>query len=119
MSTFVYQGNKQPMKCIAAVYDGWRHHQCKNSQIIGDFCKIHDPDTVAEKQVARFAKWDARQAARQAMFEAPGKRIAELEAALRAILPFVPTSTAKEGGAVAYSEHVRAADMVRAALGIK
>lgn len=38
-----------------------------------------------------------------------------LEAA-QAILPFIPTTSAGEGGAAKYSEHVRAADKVRAAI---
>jgi hypothetical protein len=36
--------------------------------------------------------------------------------ALKAIEPFIPTSTASEGGACSYSDHVKAADTVRAAL---
>ena len=44
------------------------------------------------------------------------KRVAELTEALESIIPFIPKSSAKEGGAVAYSEAVRAADKVRAAI---
>lgn len=36
--------------------------------------------------------------------------------ALEAILPFIPVTTASEGGAAKYSENVKAADMVRAAI---
>ena len=36
--------------------------------------------------------------------------------ALCSILPFIPTTTAKEGGAPSYSSHIRAADKVRAAI---
>lgn len=36
--------------------------------------------------------------------------------ALQAILPFIPVTSAKEGGASGYSEHVRAADMIRDAI---
>ena len=36
--------------------------------------------------------------------------------ALEAILPFVPRTSASEGGASKYSENVKAADMVRAAI---
>jgi predicted RNA-binding Zn-ribbon protein involved in translation (DUF1610 family) len=44
------------------------------------------------------------------------KAAPELLAALQAILPFVPVSSAKDGGAVKYSANVAAADAVRAAL---
>mgnify|MGYP001544477645 CR=1 FL=1 len=40
----------------------------------------------------------------------------ELLEALQAILPFIPITSAKEGGASAYSENVRAADKVRYAI---
>lgn len=40
----------------------------------------------------------------------------DLLEALEAILPFIPVTTASEGGAAKYSENVRAADMVRAAI---
>lgn len=40
----------------------------------------------------------------------------ELLEALRAILAFIPITSALEGGASAYSENVRAADKVRAAI---
>lgn len=40
----------------------------------------------------------------------------ELVEALKAYLPFIPITSAKEGGASAFSENVRAADMFRAAL---
>ena len=36
--------------------------------------------------------------------------------ALQAIEPFIPTTSAADGGAAAYSANVRAADMVRAAI---
>lgn len=36
--------------------------------------------------------------------------------ALEAILPWIPSTTAAEGGAARHSENVRAADMVRAAI---
>ena len=36
--------------------------------------------------------------------------------ALEAILPFIPRTSASEGGASKYSENVKAADMVRAAI---
>ncbi|WP_081542589.1 hypothetical protein [Chromobacterium violaceum] len=39
-----------------------------------------------------------------------------LLAALEAIEPFLPVTTAADGGAAAYSTHVRAADLVRAAI---
>ena len=41
---------------------------------------------------------------------------AELLEALKAISPFIPTTSAKEGGAAKFSENVRAADAVRAAI---
>ncbi len=41
---------------------------------------------------------------------------AELLEALLAILPWIPTTSANEGGASKYSENVRAADKVRAAI---
>lgn len=40
----------------------------------------------------------------------------ELLAALQAYEPFLPKSTASEGGAAAYSAQVKAADVVRAAI---
>lgn len=40
----------------------------------------------------------------------------KLLAALQAILPFIPTTSAVEGGAAMYSEAVKAADKVRAAI---
>ncbi len=40
----------------------------------------------------------------------------ELLAALNAIEPFIPKTSAKEGGAAAYSANVRAADLVRSAI---
>jgi hypothetical protein len=40
----------------------------------------------------------------------------ELLEALKAILPFIPNTSASEGGASKYSENVRAADKVRAAI---
>ena len=40
----------------------------------------------------------------------------DLLEALQSILPFIPVTSAKEGGASAYSENVRAADKVRAAI---
>jgi hypothetical protein len=40
----------------------------------------------------------------------------ELLEALQAILPFIPITSAMEGGASAYSENVRAADKVRSAI---
>lgn len=40
----------------------------------------------------------------------------DLLEALKAIVPFIPVTSAKEGGASAYSENVRAADKVRAAI---
>ena len=40
-------------------------------------------------------------------------------AALEAILPHIPTSRVKDGGAVRHSAHVAAADKVRDALGIE
>lgn len=40
----------------------------------------------------------------------------DLLEALEAILPFIPVTTASEGGAAKYSENVKAADMVRAAI---
>lgn len=40
----------------------------------------------------------------------------DLLEALQAVLPFIPTTSAAEGGAAKYSEYVRAADMVRAAI---
>lgn len=40
----------------------------------------------------------------------------DLLEALEAILPFVPRTSASEGGASKYSENVKAADMVRAAI---
>ena len=48
------------------------------------------------------------------------RRVADLNAefleALQAILPFIPVTSASEGGASACSENVRAADKVRAAI---
>lgn len=46
------------------------------------------------------------------------KAAPELLAALKAILPFVPVSSAKDGGAVKYSANVVAADAVRAAIAL-
>lgn len=40
----------------------------------------------------------------------------ELLEALEAILPYIPNTSAAEGGAARFSENVRAADMVRAAI---
>lgn len=40
----------------------------------------------------------------------------ELLEALKAIKPFIPKTSASEGGAAKHSENVRAADMVRAAI---
>ena len=40
----------------------------------------------------------------------------DLLEALEAILPFIPRTSASEGGASKYSENVKAADMVRAAI---
>lgn len=40
----------------------------------------------------------------------------DLLEALEAILPFIPVTTASEGGAAKYSANVKAADMVRAAI---
>ena len=40
----------------------------------------------------------------------------QLLEALEAILPFIPNTSAAEGGAARYSENVRAADKVRAAI---
>jgi hypothetical protein len=40
----------------------------------------------------------------------------DLLEALQAIAPFIPTTTATDGGAAKYSANVRAADMVRAAI---
>jgi hypothetical protein len=40
----------------------------------------------------------------------------DLLEALKAILPFIPNTSASEGGASKYSENVRAADKVRAAI---
>jgi hypothetical protein len=42
----------------------------------------------------------------------------QLLAALQAYLPFIPTTSAAEGGAAKYSSAVKAADMVRAAIAI-
>lgn len=40
----------------------------------------------------------------------------DLLEALEAILPFIPRTSASEGGASKYSENVKAADMVRSAI---
>lgn len=42
--------------------------------------------------------------------------IKELREALEGILPYIPKSSAKDGGATTYSAAVKAADMVRAAI---
>ena len=40
----------------------------------------------------------------------------EMLAALKAIAQFIPSTSASDGGAAMYSENVKAADMVRAAI---
>ena len=61
----------------------------------------------------------APQYAGQRQWEADARLIAaapEMYEALLAILPFIPISSASEGGAAKFSANVRAADQVRAAI---
>ncbi len=54
-------------KCCAKVFDAgfWpKGHQCHNTAVVErDFkryCRIHDPEEIAKRQVAQSTKWDNR-----------------------------------------------------------
>jgi hypothetical protein len=66
MSSFPHTGNREPMKCIAAIWSGYSHSQCTRAKSIGDYCKQHDPATVEAKRKAKFEAWDAKWAASNA-----------------------------------------------------
>jgi hypothetical protein len=99
MPGFTYNGNREPMKCIACIWSGgyFGGHQCKNKKVIGDYCKTHDPATVAAKRAARTAKLPPQYQARTEAYEAPGKRIAELEAALKGAVTLCQSCGGKGG----------------------
>jgi hypothetical protein len=117
-------------KCEGSVWSlGWSHLCGKNAahQHEGHwFCKTHHPPTIKAKSVARTASsvsnLNALIAESKARSEAKAeqKRRADcypdLLAALEEILPWIPKTSASEGGASSFSENVRAADKVRAAI---
>ena len=43
-------------------YGSFRGHQCSRKIWKDDYCKIHHPDTVAERQAKSEEKWRAKQA---------------------------------------------------------
>jgi hypothetical protein len=88
------------------------------------FCKTHHPPTIKAKSDARTAglnaKWDAQNVTNKAESAAKAEQerradcYPDLLAALEEILPWIPKTSASEGGFV--FENVRAADKVRAAI---
>jgi hypothetical protein len=119
-------------KCEGVVWtvESYRSHRCnKNAAHEHEghwFCKTHHPPSIEAKNDARSAKWkaelDAQNVANKAesAAKAEQKRRADcypdLLAALEEILPWIPKTSASEGGASSFSENVRAADKVRAAI---
>ena len=71
--------------------------------------------TVAQALQLRPLAFDMKQEERTANARLIAAAPKLLEA-LQSILPFIPVTSAEEGGASAYSENVRAADKVRAAI---
>lgn len=80
------------------------------------------PEMVSAAEEAHMPFGDMDIALRMAILSAPSTPAtvqgvnAQLLEALEAILPFIPNTSAAEGGAARYSENVRAADKVRAAI---
>jgi hypothetical protein len=80
-----YHGNREPMKCVAGIWNSHSQHQCRSKKVIGDYCRLHDPAAIEAKKAKRRAEWDGKWAAKEAAWAAPGKRIKELEAQVIAL----------------------------------
>ncbi len=57
-------------KCSKHFYDGWTRVRCSREAIVErdglSFCKVHDPEYIAERTRKRQEKWDAKRKVRDA-----------------------------------------------------
>ena len=86
-------------------------------QVIGMATRgLHERITNENLSDIQYHRLLAKYEQAEAAYNFERKRLLLCRDALKAILPFIPITSAQEGGASAYSENVRAADKVREAL---
>lgn len=51
---------EEKVRCIAKVWDGWHSHRCTKPVWKDDFCKIHHPDKVKEREAKSNARYEEK-----------------------------------------------------------